>query len=92
MQKYAGIFNNLTAKEIIIPGLKVATLKNEMTGVTGLANEQTKKFEIKKEGLSVAQLGTEPGDRSRVIVQSRIQEQQELRRRQMEIIKLKYIE
>jgi hypothetical protein len=68
MQKYRGIFNNLTDKEIIVPGLIVADAKNETTGGTGLANQQTKKFEMRKEGISVAQLGTEPAERSRHIV------------------------
>lgn len=54
--------NNLTDKEIIVPGLYVPEAKTDTTGMTGLANNQTKKFEIKREGLSVANLGTAPAE------------------------------
>ena len=36
--------------------------------VPGLANTTTIKFEMKKEGITVAELGTEPADRARNIV------------------------
>ena len=68
MEKYKGIINNLTDKEVIVPGLYVPEAKTDQTGITGLANNQTKKFEIKREGLSTASLGTTPPEQARNVV------------------------